>query len=91
LGIRQARYFGRPKTKFQVYMAATVANITLLTDKFGRSNDFDPAIPAFINVADANANIRVNLRSNLLWVIASLTSAWPSVAPASKRGFRLNF
>ena len=91
LGIRQARYFGRAKTRFQVYMAATVANITLLAGKFGRSSDFDAEIPAFSNVADANANIRVNLRSNLLRVIASLTSAWPSVAFAAERGFRLNF
>jgi transposase len=30
LGIRQARYFGRPKTRFQLLMAAAVANFTLL-------------------------------------------------------------
>ena len=30
LGIRQSRYFGRAKTKFQLYLAATVANLTLL-------------------------------------------------------------
>jgi hypothetical protein len=30
LGIRQARYFGRTKTRFQLLMAATVANLTLL-------------------------------------------------------------
>ena len=30
LGIRQARYFGRRKTLFQVLMAATVANLTLV-------------------------------------------------------------
>jgi len=30
LGIRQARYFGRTKTLFQVCLAATVANLTLL-------------------------------------------------------------
>jgi transposase len=30
LGIRQARYFGRPKTRFQLLMAAAVANLTLL-------------------------------------------------------------
>ena len=40
LGIRQARYFSRAKTKFQVYLAATVANITRLAQTFGRSNDF---------------------------------------------------
>jgi len=30
LGMRQARYFGRAKTRFQLLMAATVANLTLL-------------------------------------------------------------
>ncbi len=30
LGIRQSRYFGRAKTKFQLYLAATVANLTLV-------------------------------------------------------------
>ena len=30
-GIRQARYFGRVKTKFQLYLAATAVNLTLLT------------------------------------------------------------
>ncbi len=35
LGIRQARYFGRAKTKFQLYLAATVANLTLVTAKAG--------------------------------------------------------
>ena len=37
LGIRQARYFGRVKTKFQLYLAATVANLTLVAGKIGRS------------------------------------------------------
>lgn len=32
LGIRQARYFGRAKTLFQLFMAATVANLTLLVN-----------------------------------------------------------
>ncbi|HEX4621189.1 MAG TPA: IS1182 family transposase [Myxococcaceae bacterium] len=30
LGIRQARYFGRRKTLFQLFLAATVANLTLV-------------------------------------------------------------
>ena len=29
-GIRQARYFGRSKTRFQLYLAATVATLTLV-------------------------------------------------------------
>jgi len=33
LGIRQARYFGRQKTLFQLLMAATVANLTLIATK----------------------------------------------------------
>ena len=37
LGIRQARYIGRIKTKFQLYLAATVANLTLLAGKQGLS------------------------------------------------------
>ena len=35
LGIRQARYFGRAKTRFQLYLAATVANLTLVAGKAG--------------------------------------------------------
>ena len=35
LGMRQARYFGRAKTLFQLLMAATVANLTLVATKLG--------------------------------------------------------
>jgi len=35
LGIRQARYVGRRKTLFQLLMAATVANLTLIATKTG--------------------------------------------------------
>ena len=35
LGIRQSQYFGRAKTKFQLYLAATVANLTLFAAKVG--------------------------------------------------------
>ena len=37
LGIRQPRYFSRVKTKFQLYLAATVANLTLVLGKIGLS------------------------------------------------------
>ena len=36
-----ARYFGRAKTKFQLYLAATVANLTLVAGKTERC----PAVP----------------------------------------------
>jgi len=35
LGVRRARYFGRHKTLFQLLMAATVANLTLVAGKTG--------------------------------------------------------
>jgi hypothetical protein len=35
LDVRQARYFGRTKTLFQLLMAATVANLTLVATKTG--------------------------------------------------------
>ena len=37
LGIRQSRYFGRTKTRFQLYLAATVTNLTLELGKIGSS------------------------------------------------------
>ena len=60
LGMRQARYFGRAKTLYQLLMAATVANLTLVAAKTGRmrcrgkrrSHSFVPragAIMAFIS------------------------------------------
>jgi hypothetical protein len=36
LGVRQARYMGRKKTLFQLLMAATVANLTLVARKTGQ-------------------------------------------------------
>ena len=39
LGIRQSRYFGRVKTRFQLYLAATVANLTLVAAKAGLPED----------------------------------------------------
>jgi hypothetical protein len=36
LGIRQARSFGRKKTLFQLWMAATVANLTLIATQTGQ-------------------------------------------------------
>lgn len=35
LGMRQSRYFGRVKTLFQLLLAATVANLTLVATKMG--------------------------------------------------------
>jgi len=37
LGIRQARYFGRAKTRLQLLLAATVANLTLVAGKMAQT------------------------------------------------------
>lgn len=39
LGIRQARYFGHPKTLLQLLLAATVANLTLVAGKMRQSDN----------------------------------------------------
>jgi hypothetical protein len=39
LGMRQARYVGRAKTRFQLLMAATVANLTLVGMSTGLMRD----------------------------------------------------
>jgi hypothetical protein len=41
LGIRKTRYFGRAKTLFQLLMAATVANLTLVATKLGMMGKAD--------------------------------------------------
>jgi hypothetical protein len=58
-GIRQSRYFGKTKTRFQVIMAAMVANLSLVvgfcqhTPKPAK-NTSDPVIPALLRpVTDA--------------------------------------
>ena len=84
LRVRQARYFGRVKTKFQLYLAATVANLTLLADKVGVNGDPNPEFPVSTHAADDGVNYSANLRSNLRWVMVSLAMVWAAVAPAPK-------
>ena len=45
LGIRQSRYFGRVKTRFQLYLAATVANLTLVAGKSDLSDSAGGELP----------------------------------------------
>ena len=91
LGIRQARYFGRAKTKFQLYLAATVANLTLLAHKFGLTGDPDPEFPMFTTDANPCANWSAPQSRTLLWAMVCLTIAWPLATPQQTRGFWLSF
>jgi hypothetical protein len=55
LGIRQARYFGRRKTLFQLLLAATVANLTLTATKSGLMKG--PKRPCFLFLSAILADI----------------------------------
>ena len=46
LGIRQSRYFGRAKTRFQLYLAATVSNLTLVAGKAGLTGETGSGPPS---------------------------------------------
>jgi hypothetical protein len=54
LGLRQARYVGRIKTLFQLLLAATVANLTLVATKTGlmrgRKGQQDPVLSHLLSV-----------------------------------------
>jgi hypothetical protein len=58
LGIRQSRYFGKTKTRFQVIMAAVVANLSLVVGFCHREqkpamNTSDPVIQTVLTPTDA--------------------------------------
>ena len=77
LGIRQARYFGRAKTRFQLYLAATVANLTLVAGKDGLTGDISSAaIGNRAHCADTGstaANFDA-MRLAQIWPLALLTT-----------------
>ncbi len=45
LGVRQSRYFGRAKTLFQLLLAATVANLTLVATRVGMMSQIPGSSP----------------------------------------------
>ena len=98
LGIRQARYFGRVKTKFQLYLAATVANLTLVAGKIGLlgSTDGGAAGHRVVRnvvhtvVANAAANFSV-VRLGQLWSLVLFVSALLPQLHFQIRAFRPGF
>ena len=98
LGIRQARYFGRVKTKFQLYLAATVANLTLLLGNIGLSGSTGGGAAGHrvvLNdvhtvVANAAANFSA-ARLGQLWSLFLLTSALPPKSFYHNQGFPTRF
>jgi transposase len=83
LGIRQARYFGRRKTLFQLLMAATVANLTLVATKTGQMRSKTDGEYSFF-VWSGVLLQRLRKHFYFLETIFSIRSSL-------KPGFRLNF
>ena len=94
LGIRQARYFGRAKTKFQLYLAATVANLTLVASKAGSTGDIgatdigDRAACADTGSVAAQFGA---IRLGQIWLLALLTPALLPKALFSTKAFHPHF
>ena len=94
LGIRQARYLGRAKTRFQLYLAATVANLTLVAGKDRLTGDIGGAAigdrAACTDTGSAAANKGTpwlyQIRTLILLPLASLSTF---LLPT--RGFRPSF
>ncbi len=94
LGIRQARYFGRAKTRFQLYLAATVANLTLVAGKAGLTGDIGGAATgdrAACADTGSAAAIFGAIRLGQIWLLALLTPAFLPKALFSTKAFHPHF
>ena len=90
LGIRQSRYFGPAKTRFQLYLAATVANLTLVAAKAGLTGETGSGpshgsaqVAAMVNSATAWLG--------QIWTLSLLVSALLTKSLFPIRGFRPGF
>ena len=68
------RYFGRVKTKFQLYLAATVANLTLLANQAGVDSDPGDDPVSFAMTAPIGSNHGVDRHFLPTWMLAWLRS-----------------
>ena len=98
LGIRQARYFGRTKTKFQLYLAATVANLALVAGKIGLSGSTCGGAEGYRAVLNAVRAVAANaaasfsaIRPGLPWSLILLQSALLPKSLSPTRAFRPSF
>ena len=91
LGIRQARYIGRAKTKFQLSMAAAVANLTLMAGKVRETGDKKGGPTAALAADHAPLSYGI-LPTGLLRLFLPqfLLSMTPRSLPSGK-GFRPGF
>ena len=91
LGIRQARYFGRVKTKCQLYLAATVANLTLLANQIGMIDDpgLDPE--SIVTSADIAGNRGAHRHFLPTWMLTWRMSPTLVLSLCPTRAFRPAF
>ena len=90
LGIRQSRYFGRAKTRFQLYLAATVANLTLVAVKAGLTGETGSGPPSADRALVAGiANPAAWLGQITTLTLLAAASLTKSFSPT--RGFRPGF
>ena len=93
LGIRQARYFGRVKTKFQLYLT-TVANLTLVASKAGLPEDTGGAskVGSALRAGTIHSTVDfIPARLCQIWALALLTSAPLPKLISPNRAFRPGF
>ena len=94
LGIRQSRYFGRAKTLFQVVLAATVANLTLVATGMGMmkaAGRHFPYAPFFFGLApfhDFQGASKTSLSNDLIFSAPHRLAQIQSVKISA---FRLGF
>ena len=94
LGIRQSRYFGRAKTLFQLYLAATVANLTLVAAKVGMTGETGSGPSSGTALASGIVNSAAITGAAWLrqiWTLTLLPSALLPHYPFPTRGFRPRF
>ena len=94
LGIRQARYFGWAKTRFQLYLAATVANLTLVAGKPGLTGDTGSVATrdrAACADTGSDAVILGAVRLAQIWPLALLTPVFLPEALFSTKVFHPHF
>ena len=94
LGIRQARYFGRVKTKFQLYLAATVANLTLVAAKAGLTGDIGNAAGGNRAASAGTGGVAAifgAIRLGQIWSLALLTPAFLPKTLCSTKAFHPHF
>ena len=90
LGIRQSRYFGRIKTRFQLYLAATVANLTLVAAKAGLPGETGSG-PSAGSAQVAGMVNSATAWLGQIWTLSLLVSALLTKSLFPIRGFRPGF